>query len=1084
MIADQLKKIKKDQKSIMGKSNTEICFTGLHDVENETLLDLIPITSKYTTKQSLHFDRFRLSIEQEAKFNLKFSTFLMDLVKYSDTPDIEYLYDFLVRRYHVQKFNPKEFIFVILLSREFYPQLRKVDRYSSLQWFDNQEDYSTYYIADLCIKDRTFFSLFVHYYQYYQYEKVQKFVDEITNLIIQKTGTNIIKFVTFFYEIIATLVENEHRKKAVDLFIKVKPFIGENTSDFDEILGDIESDITTGDVQNISKPQIIDNAAIEEMFCKASQSSDGRKYLKDSRYLIKYMSYLTINNYKDESFTKDELEFLKNESPEGKIPIEELRNLLKDIDDQDIIIHKFLKYPLDDFIKIIEDVNHDQWKIVLEKHPSTFKHFINLNNYREMVTVLHKHKDYPIDDFTKHCIENHFLEIPFIESILTKEMILEYINTAIQTNNTKSLSGLLTIAYQRRFLISKNMIDGEFYKLPLVFDFIAKEVKRTFDTTPPYDSFLYNLSDERYLHFIEENLISGINLSVIYMICDAKKSSVLTNKIVIYVIENSLFSDIFIEFVDRNLKDITTENIRRFFTSYGYKQEIYKIIEKAVVCQPTNNDITNTESQATNIDNELVKSIYQEEGYYVLYRLASFYGFNLILGSLSEKDRRDCLLYIYRLQVLNSENIIDYLLYLSNNSEMNDKEILGIFIKEYEHLIGLKKSKNWCFIKIIIIEGLKQENAQDMFETFFKKCDLYENDSDLLESITSFPIDLNREIVDDSGMTILLNDFIFNSLKSNRNIDVADILIRKLSYHDIRIIPFVVPGLIKRRMSSVVVFFTQYKNIMAPYIKNVLEEYPEIYESLYHIDSKIIILKIIEMCRKRKEINELENRILEFGLKKTELSEEQYLAVTNVFIENAGQVSLGCFNNLLTKYKNQKAIDLLDLLYKTQYDIFIEIAPSTVKIMPNEYKTYISSIITKDNLSLKEYKFIAEYLKYQSRDADVSGIISNFDKFVDLYLNSEDRCIARVISRSLNYVKDKTFYTKKLLNLLKEPHTVLILRLFQSIVRNTDNYKKQIPLITPHLSLLVDSTKEQISLECHKFLDAVEKQYGFNPMID
>ncbi|KAF9764821.1 hypothetical protein NGRA_0243 [Nosema granulosis] len=1069
MISDQLKKIKKEQKSILGRSNVDICFTGLYDVENETLLDLIPISTKYTSKQSLHFDRFRLSVEQEAKFNLKFSKFLTGLVVHTETPDIEYLYDFLIRKYHAHKFNAKELVFVILLQREYYSQLRKIDHHASLQWFDCQEEYSTHFIAELCIKDKGFFSLYVNYYEYYQKEHIQKFVNEITNLILQKIGTNVTRHISFFYEIISLLVGNQHREEAVKLYLKINPFIGENKAEFEDLVGEIgENEFVN--IEKTSTPKIIENIETVELFKSTHSISEGRKYLKDIKYLKPYLLYLAENGYKDSSFNECEVDLIMNDNFSPKYPIETFKDLLEEIEDQKIVIENLVVYQKEDFKKILELIKHDHWEFVIKMHPFTYKNFINQAIYKEIEKILRKQTHQNVfNDFVKYCLAHHFLDLDFFDINFTYENALDCASAAIESNQINVLGSVLQICHKRKFKISKFLIEKEIYS-EIVLDYIAKEVKRTFGDCEPHDIYLYNLSDIKYLDIVEKSIKTENNIPSVISVCNSKRIPLLSNTLVSHILNEGKYSDLFIDFIDKNLENITVENINRFLKSYGYREEIFSIIERIAV------------SKEKKIDVELISDIYKKGGYLILYKLCALYGFEAILKGLHEKNKRKFLIAIYKKNLIDVERTPGFLIYLSENLDIKDKEILQILINEYKNLILLKQSRNWDIIKLIIIEGLSQEYAQEMFEFLIRNLKDYEQDIDLIDKITSFSIDLDRQIVIKENRVPFV-DLIFASLKSCLNIEIVEILINKLEYCDIRIIPFVAAKLIKNKKPSVRVFFKKYKNVMAPYVNQVIEEYPEIYESLYCVDGRILLSKIIEMCRRKNEVNDLSNSMIAHILKQEDVSPILYQSLATLYVDFLEQITPVCFINLLTKYKDEKFVCLLVKLFENRYDVFIDISPKTVKNMPLEYKTFIDSILEHNETSQKEYRFISEYLKYLPRDSNADNILGCFDRFLDSYLENEDKNLAKAISRSLNFTKDKNIFTKKILKHLKEPNTVAVLKLLQSIVRNTDDYKRQISLITPHLSLLVDSTKEEISSECHKFLEAVEKQYGFNPLV-
>ncbi|EOB13523.1 hypothetical protein NBO_69g0017 [Nosema bombycis CQ1] len=1060
MISDQLKKIKREQKSILGKSNIHISFSGLNDIENETLLELIPTQTKYTTRQSLYCDRFRLSADQEVKFNTKFSKFLMDLIEFVKTPDIEYLYDFLIRKYFIHKFNPKETIFVVLLHPKYYNQLISIDKYAGLQWFDYQKDYSTHFIAELCIRDKDFFSLYLNYYHYFHLEFVKSFVNETTRLILQKIGPDVLKIVSFLYEIIVSLVNNDHKKEAIKLYIKIKPFLGDDTKDFDDIIGDIDNTIIEEKL-NFNTPLTIDNIEISEQFKCTQNDNKGRTYLNNINMLKQYMEFLATNELKDGSFTEAEIDLfnLEKDSFNLKYQIDEYKNFLNDSLDQSFIIERLLKYPFEEFEKIIGLINYKNWKLVVYKYPLFYKNFISNDNCKEIEIILRDNSTF-FHDFLKYCLEHNMLEIKYFESQITVDEILERMKKSNEQKNI--IYSLLQISSNRDFDITKFLIENDFYKLPIVLDFIAKNLKD--------DSYLSTVDKEIYHKFID--LLEDSNLSSVIMICNKLKNKELNNKLMDYVIKTESFSDQFLDFVRDNLEEISIEKVDLFLATYGYKMNVFKIIEFCTI----KNYKHEKDHQNVVVDHNLIELMYNSKAFDVLYELSIKFGFEVVLENLSSLNRQKLLETFYYRKMIKDEDMFMFLLYISNIMTRKDKKYLKILFNEYNHLIHLYQSTNWNLVKVILIEGMHQNVSQKMFEIFIENLCNYENDLDLLDSICSFEIDITCN-------NYCLKDKIYQSLKEIPNPNVADIIINNTEYSDIRIIPFMVPKLIEQKKESVSKLFRDFKNIMSCYVSQLVEKFPEVHEALYNLDPNVLMKKIIEICRRKKTISDLLNTIISHVLNKGVLTDSTYQDLSALFLGNINDVSSSCIHSLLCKYKNENILTFIDALFEIRYEDFIEVAHISVKNMSIHYKKFVHLSLEKENISLNEFKFISAYLKYLPREENISEILSKFDLFLTLYLEGGDLSLAKLIAQSLNFTKDKTGYTKKILNYLKEPQTILILKLLQIIIRNTDNYKKQIKLITPHLSLLVDSTKMNIATECQNLITAIDKVYGFNPLI-
>ncbi|KAK6090667.1 hypothetical protein P3W45_000390 [Vairimorpha bombi] len=390
MISEQIKKLKKS-------STVKLQYSNSEDLETESLLDMIPEEvprTKYLSTSSLHFDRQRLTKSEEIKFNKKFRPWMRSLIEYHNTEGYEYLLDFLVRKYHVQKFNQHDLLFITLPFPKYYNNNLTIFEY--LQY---QKGYSTEYIAECCAKYVDFFHFFIEYFGYY--DCLKEFLDEIVEFFIIKNINFMHKYINEINEIIEKLKNNELGMKLQDA-LDGKCFISKNTNDNAKILKNINYN--------------------EECY----KNRQGRALLKNKIRLEEYILWLDKSNLNDESFTNSEYDLLKMAFGISKDIVleddfENYKNLLEEMTSREIIVKMLYDRFMSDIIKIDQNIYS-----IYDK--DTILKVISAKNYKQV-----EYKDF---DILLKCMDFVNFDPDFFGDV---EVSFDKLNELVVQNKSKKI---------------------------------------------------------------------------------------------------------------------------------------------------------------------------------------------------------------------------------------------------------------------------------------------------------------------------------------------------------------------------------------------------------------------------------------------------------------------------------------------------------------------------------------------------------------------------------------------------------------------------------------------------------------------
>lgn len=266
------------------------------DLEIESLLDLIDFVqpSKYTSQSSIHFDRLRLTKQQEFKFNKKFRMWLKSLVLYNTHINYKFLLDFLIRKYYINVYNQEELIFLTLVNKEYYTNNLEI-----FPFLNQCRVFNSSFIVDCCYKNYKFLDLIFDYLNYIDY-----FVDEL-----------LVKY-HLKYKFCNSQLETIKNKN-----LQIYNLIMDTEKKFNNDIYNKKHEI-----------KILKN--IDSLF-EIYKNKKGRDLFSNYNKLIEYIKYLKFKNLEDVVITKDELNVLNAVIYNHEIIINDLesvQNLLFSLD--------------------------------------------------------------------------------------------------------------------------------------------------------------------------------------------------------------------------------------------------------------------------------------------------------------------------------------------------------------------------------------------------------------------------------------------------------------------------------------------------------------------------------------------------------------------------------------------------------------------------------------------------------------------------------------------------------------------------------------------------------------------------------
>lgn len=185
MLSKQLQSIKKSRKISEFGLKRKIQFLDTRDIDEETLLELLPFQTAFTGEKSLEFQRDMLTAVQENKFKPKIASFLRSCLKHMEETNVEYFLEYMCRKYLVHTFNADDLAFLLLPFRKFYGIFLCIES-DIVRYFQFNDRFSYVFLGDFFVREERFRDFVMDYFEHYEVSGVNEFLKNIAAEVFRK----------------------------------------------------------------------------------------------------------------------------------------------------------------------------------------------------------------------------------------------------------------------------------------------------------------------------------------------------------------------------------------------------------------------------------------------------------------------------------------------------------------------------------------------------------------------------------------------------------------------------------------------------------------------------------------------------------------------------------------------------------------------------------------------------------------------------------------------------------------------------------------------------------------------------------
>lgn len=1048
-LKDQLLKIKKCRRAVHSREGERVRFGDTEDMDDEMILDLVPIQTPYTRARSLSFDRQKQTEEKEEKFNRKFSKFLKELVKYGNTNDIEYLFDYLVRRYLCDTFNSKEMFFFLLPFRKYYEQILCLSRRSDFNYFSVQPTYSYQFIGNLCLREKQFFDFFVEYFEYFKY--IREFCLDVLGYIISGMRNVDKDFSMQFFEIISHLIKLEENGVAVKVFFEIRDYIEEALDEFIELLEPhFNKEYLISRRQREVERKVIILQSEAAYFRNIYDNEEDRKILGDRSKYKNYVIWLHREVLALKSFSESEFKALKILCGigEGRIDgeISVYTDLFNELRDKkglvDLLNYNFPK----DILTLIPYMGDEDKAYLSRLSPWLWESLITESNYAMVVMNMPRRAiKQDLAKIMKVCLKYVRYDVSVFIGYLDKEVFLLLIEECLEDIFVKNI---IDTAKLMSIDLTPIIVEKRLYISPAYLNYLSEEPRslgvemsrRIFEDIMELPSKAHVDALCRYLHQIEDQKLVNDTLGCL--------------------IEKGCFYPTFYSVLMFHMEVLSEGSCERILDIRGFSKENYPVVDRLY-------------RYRENIADECL----MERHHDALFFLCKRYGFSKVLGNRNDEYVMDFVDMLSKQDLL-PEEIWEFIHYSSSLIVFERKKIIKILFQSryVPYLIKCGMLKEWQIIKVIVAELILQYNQhrEFCFDYFLSNHNDFENDLDLLDVIIRDGISVDYEKLME----------VFKDSESYFRSGLSDILLRNLSFNSLGFVPVIAPSMIEYKKESVRILFKEHKNIMSPYIKDVLLKFPEIEDCMFEIDPRHLLAGSMKAY-----IDMPNDHLLEFMYKVLDLPEillplpvlERIMKFLGANVSRAkGKLFTKFFGIYLKAYPEagERIQLLLETLYSSSRSIFFEVSKTSLPLCYKIFKAYSDTMVKmakeKDRDAIA---FITEYLYWDLEYPILHRKL--FEIFFEFYCDEPDILYARCISSILRHNPEEIEDANDLmLNKMKGDKAVIILELLQVLYQKVYHFKKCLVKSSPYFALVVDSTRKDISSAARKLLSIIERKHN------
>lgn len=1048
MIRSQLQRIKESRMSKHIQTKRRILFGDTSDLDDETILEAIPIQTPFTKPKSLNFDRQRHTMDEEEKFNIKFSKFLKTLVRYGDVKDVEYLFDYLVRRYSCDTFNQKEMIFFLLPFKKYYSQVLSLSSTSGFNYFIVQPTYSYQFIGNVCLKDKCFFDFLVGYFEYF--EHVREFCTEVLRYIVPGVRNTDSDFSMQFFEIISSLVKCGESLFAVELFFEIRDHIQDVVEDFIELLLPFfdRGYLMRKSVQAVES-SVDTRFDDDELFREMYDKQEDRGFLKDRSRYKNYVIWLTRSRLPLSSFSDREYEALKvlcgiSRSRRIGGDVKDYLKLFEDLVDRSSLIGLLYENFPNDVYRLIPYMN-DNDKVYLSRlSPELFHELVTQENHSEIVKNIRRGflKD-NLNGIMRTCLGYVCYDSSLFLEYLNEEVLLTLM---MEIHGDVFVENIISTARAAGIDLVGSIVKTELYFHPGYLDYISEgprnldpEVNRKIlvkISENPTDSNMSSLC--RYLHHLGD--------------------SEFINEVTEWMLDRSYFHPVFYSSLKTNLELLSAKNCERILELRGTTEENYFILDRLY-----------------NIGKDVVDECLAGKDYKAVMFLCKRYGYSTVLGDRRSPDVIEFVNMTSR-ESLNASEMEAFVFYSSTLILTGGCEIMSMLLRrEYiPYLIKCSRMKEWKLVKVIVSESLVQhpEYAQCCFDYFVGNYFDFEDDIDLLDTITQNGVSVDNEKLVE----------IFMNSPSYFKAEFVEVLLKNTSFDPLRFIPSVVPSMIEHNKRSVGEIFKRYGNVMGIYVGDVLISFPSIEDDMLEIDVRYLLAGAIKAYKQSQDA-----RHLDFMYKAIDrpvvippqMSEKIAQLLNDNICHVRNELLLRFFRLYLESHKEPSTAvqNLLNTIYVSNRKAFFDISNVAFSLCHGLFKRYMDEMVgTLEDGNKDVVVFITNYLYW-----DPTYALSHRKLFVclfKLYCRDPDAVYARCIGSVLRHNPQEIEAANDvILSHMKGDKIIMIIELLQILYQKVYEFKRCLVKSSPYLALVVDSTRKDVAKAARKLFEIIEKKH-------
>lgn len=1048
-LKDQLERLKQSRRAMHTGVKERVRFEDTEDMDDETILELVPIPTAYTAPRSLFFDRQRQSPEQEAKFNRKFSRFLRELVVHGERKDIGYLFDYLVRRYMCDTFNAADTIFFLLPFKRYYGQVRHISGRSDFNYFVMQPSHSHQFIGNLCLREKCFFDFFVEYFEYFGH--IREFCLGVLGHIVSGLRGTSKDFSAQLFEILSHLAKAGESNAAAELFFEIRDYVGESVGEFAEVLQPFFSReylmaAAAGDTRPRIEIPLEESAFFEGIY----NSGQDREILKDHGRCKSYVMWLHREGRAPKSIEGVEFEALKVlcgvEEKEIEGGICDYVKLLSELGDKrgliEILSRRFPK----DVDAMIPHIGDGDRAYLCGLSPGLWRALMTEENHAVAVMSMPRRiVRAELRDIMRVCLGY----VKYDASAFVEHLDGELVGTlACERMEDVFAKNVVETAKQMGFDLTPIIVQQALYTNPTYLNYLSEEPR--------------GLGEEMDRRIFERNMeFSGMgHMDALCRYLRQIKDEVLVNDIVGWLVDKMWLRPIFYSGISMHLEALDAWNCKRILDARGFGKENYPILDKLYGCKEC-----------------VVDECLSEKHYDALLSLCRKYGFSKVLGGREDGHVVDFVDVASRKELSNKE-MDDFVRYSSSLVALGNERVIEALLqnKFAPHLIKCSRLKEWELMKIILSESVLKTNQhrQFCFDYFLSNHADFSNDIDLLEVLVG-----KETIIDNQKLME-----VFRSSDSHFRSGLGDVLVRNSSFDSLRFVPMMVPSMIEHKKESLGMLFERHGNIMGIYVRDVLLEFPELESRILGIDPRQLLMGSIKAYRLSPSSRHLDfmRKVLELpGVAACPETLEQVMRFLNLDVPLAENALLVGFFRVYLKTCSEvgEGIQgLLGTIYQKNRAAFFEISKASLSLCHGLFKPYVDTMVRMVGQRDKDaITFIAAYL-HCDPEADVPHR-ELFEMLLEFYCCDPDTvyaaCIGSILKHNPSEIEDAN---DLMLGHMKGDKVVMILELLQMLYQKIPQFKRCLVKSSPYFALVVDSTRKDVSSAARKLLGIIEKKHS------